>query len=671
MVEKMNRRVATWVVIGGLILSVVGAGAFAYTNGGSSAQSGEKRSAEATEPMAIENVEILDRKENRLRLAVAFSGEFDRERFGRSLVRAVDDVDIKASSMEIVGVENHVVTVLVATGGDASSRAAAGQIERSMKQATRTTVSATENESAPESDADANATYYQIDFVRGDPIENLRGPEGTYTDDDLIRFAHGSVAEGITRRSEGEFTTDRTLAQCVESRDIEVEDGTASVTFSVAENCGPVELTLVSYEKPGPVWSPETEPLQEFVGADTRTFEPGGPYTLRVDLPAGDDTVPTETAEPTETETPPPEPTETPTATPTETPEQTDTPTEIPEPTETETSTPEPTETETPTPEPTETETPTPEPTDTPTPTATETPTETPEEPDNENPSITFRNQASPDGESAEVMEATVANENGGFVAVYNASSLDEIDDDPIGVSELDEGTTENVIVGLDPQLNSTQTLTAVLVNDTDGNGEYSQEIDMAALDSNGDPVSGSARVVVSSQGTTTSTPTETPEPTDTPTPTETATPTDTPTETPEPTETATETLTPEPTETETSTLMTTESESQTSTFGPTGTNGSGNNQAPDGVTEQSNGSSTTDDAMANGTNSTEQSPNSGNGEDEGDGTPDDSSPSGMSSLEATDRTQTDVVDESNTTSPEEAETDTGTNTTTEATANG
>ncbi|WP_154019998.1 hypothetical protein [Halococcus sediminicola] len=127
------------------------------------------------------------------------------------------------------------------------------------------------------------ATYYQIDLVRGEPIEQLRGPNGTYTNDQLVRFAHGSSEEPITRRSVGEFTTDAALAERIESRNITVENGTASTTFTVAEGES-VTLSLVSYTKPGPVWSPATEHLQEYVDGETRTFE-SGTHTLRVDLP--------------------------------------------------------------------------------------------------------------------------------------------------------------------------------------------------------------------------------------------------------------------------------------------------------------------------------------------------------------------------------------------------
>ena len=126
-------------------------------------------------------------------------------------------------------------------------------------------------------------TFYQVDFVVGEPIENLRGPEGTYQSDELIRFAHGSTEDPITRRSNGEFITNGEMAERIESKDITVENGTATITFTVTEG-KPVTLTLASYEKVGPGWSPATEAKQEFIDADTQTFE-SGTHTLTVELP--------------------------------------------------------------------------------------------------------------------------------------------------------------------------------------------------------------------------------------------------------------------------------------------------------------------------------------------------------------------------------------------------
>lgn len=132
--------------------------------------------------------------------------------------------------------------------------------------------------------SEESVSYYQIDFVVGEPIENLRGPEGYYTLNRLIRFAHGSTDTPVMRRSDGEFLASGKRARCIESQNISVENGTAKTMFTVKEGCDPVTLTLASYEKVGPGWSPETEAKQEFVDAETHTFGPGT-YTLSVDLP--------------------------------------------------------------------------------------------------------------------------------------------------------------------------------------------------------------------------------------------------------------------------------------------------------------------------------------------------------------------------------------------------
>ena len=155
---------------------------------------------------------------------------------------------------------------------------------------TETTTEETTTEETSQSggaeEADESSAYYQVDFVVGEPIENLRGPNGTYQNDQLIRFAHGSTDEPVTRRSEGEFITDKSMAERIESQDITVENGTAMVEFTVAEGES-VTLTLASYEKVGPGWSPQTESEQVFVDSETRTFE-SGTHTLTVDLPDED-----------------------------------------------------------------------------------------------------------------------------------------------------------------------------------------------------------------------------------------------------------------------------------------------------------------------------------------------------------------------------------------------
>lgn len=142
-----------------------------------------------------------------------------------------------------------------------------------------------EQGSEPDTDVstDNDTVYYQLDFVKGEALENLDWPNGTYTNDQLIQFAHGSTDEEITRRSDGEFTTDEALAERIDSQNIEVEDGTATITFTVADGES-VTLSLVSYTKPDPTWDPEDEDDQVFVDAQTETYD-SGTHTLTVDLP--------------------------------------------------------------------------------------------------------------------------------------------------------------------------------------------------------------------------------------------------------------------------------------------------------------------------------------------------------------------------------------------------
>lgn len=131
----------------------------------------------------------------------------------------------------------------------------------------------------PENDT----AYYQVDLVVGEPIEELREAEGTYTNDQLLRFLHGSTDEPVIRRSDGEFITDDTMADRIATHPIEVANDTARTTFTIAAGES-VTLTLASYKKIGPGWSPETESEQIFMDSDTRTFE-SGTHTLTVDLP--------------------------------------------------------------------------------------------------------------------------------------------------------------------------------------------------------------------------------------------------------------------------------------------------------------------------------------------------------------------------------------------------
>ena len=175
-----------------------------------------------------------------------------------------------------------------ATATTIDETATATDTETAAAETPTTAATTTEAETNAEHPSTAATTaYYQVDFVTGDAIENLRSDEGYYTPDRLIRFAHGDTDEGVTRVSDGEFVTDETVADRIESEDITVEDGTATITFTVTEG-EPIELTLASYEKTGPGWNPQTEADQEFIDNDTGTFN-SGTHTLTVDLPNNSD----------------------------------------------------------------------------------------------------------------------------------------------------------------------------------------------------------------------------------------------------------------------------------------------------------------------------------------------------------------------------------------------
>ncbi|EMA48960.1 hypothetical protein [Halococcus thailandensis] len=276
-----------------LVTSIIGGGVFLGSP--SSGDATNAVQAEASE-MNVENVEVVNRSNGIITAKVTVSGEMNESQLKQALSRMYDDRKVAVRSIRIENISGNVATVSLVTRGHSNSETVETQIQDQL------TNQSAENQSTPQAnnssdsdetiDRDPNATHYQIDFVKGEPIENLRGPNGTYTNDQLIRFAHGSNETPLYRSSDGEFTTNETLARCVESTPISVdaENDTATVAVSLAEGCGPVELSLVSYTKPEPVWSPETEHLQEFVDADTQTIRPNESQNLTVDLPTNTST---------------------------------------------------------------------------------------------------------------------------------------------------------------------------------------------------------------------------------------------------------------------------------------------------------------------------------------------------------------------------------------------
>ena len=136
-------------------------------------------------------------------------------------------------------------------------------------------------------DVEPGATYYQVDFAAGEPIENLSADRLYAEQDRLVRFAHGDTAAGITDR--GRAWASQEVRSCLDRAGVVERDGdTATVTFTVDETCSNVTASLVSYTKPGAGFSPETADQQELFDATTRTFGPGE-HTIEVALPDGDD----------------------------------------------------------------------------------------------------------------------------------------------------------------------------------------------------------------------------------------------------------------------------------------------------------------------------------------------------------------------------------------------
>ena len=130
-------------------------------------------------------------------------------------------------------------------------------------------------------------TTYQVDFVAGQPIENLSADRLYAQEDRLVRFAFGSTEDGVTER--GSAWADESIRNCIDYGHIaEREDGTAAVTFAVAEDCGDVTLSLVVYEMPGERFEASTVDQQVLLNATTGTYGPGE-HTITVDLPDGNE----------------------------------------------------------------------------------------------------------------------------------------------------------------------------------------------------------------------------------------------------------------------------------------------------------------------------------------------------------------------------------------------
>jgi hypothetical protein len=126
--------------------------------------------------------------------------------------------------------------------------------------------------------------YYQVDFVVGEPLEQVGPEDGEFYNDQqrLIRWLLGSTEEPVNDTGSAEWNLPNETKECIEATDIEVqESGTASVEFTVAEGCE-LTLSLASYDKPGPGF--DRSMTQTLHDAVTETLGPGT-HTFVVDLP--------------------------------------------------------------------------------------------------------------------------------------------------------------------------------------------------------------------------------------------------------------------------------------------------------------------------------------------------------------------------------------------------
>lgn len=142
----------------------------------------------------------------------------------------------------------------------------------------------------PVDDEPKEKEYYQVDFVGGEPIEDLG--ESTYSDEGRMqRYMHGGPGNPVDNESEpDQVKTGTGGPDCVDSQPFEVdtEENTATLNFQV-NNITPecatgTKVSLVSYAKDHPGWNPEKASEQELFDHETERFDPGM-HSMTIDIP--------------------------------------------------------------------------------------------------------------------------------------------------------------------------------------------------------------------------------------------------------------------------------------------------------------------------------------------------------------------------------------------------
>ncbi|MFD1514482.1 right-handed parallel beta-helix repeat-containing protein [Halomarina rubra] len=144
-------------------------------------------------------------------------------------------------------------------------------------------------EPEPKPEPEPESTFYQVDFVTGPVIETFGAADSDefYSDQSrLVGFLHGS--DGDIDRTGRPSTLDEKVAACVAINGYDLSNDTVTVRFTVTEDCN-LNLTLVSYEKPGAGWSRASASDQQLVDASGGSFGTGT-HELAVSLPTANGT---------------------------------------------------------------------------------------------------------------------------------------------------------------------------------------------------------------------------------------------------------------------------------------------------------------------------------------------------------------------------------------------
>jgi hypothetical protein len=174
------------------------------------------------------------------------------------------------------------VSFSVPTTGVAPGTYAHGVFSADDGETASLTVEADDDDGGDGSTPPSAPSYYQVDLVVGEPLQQLSADTLYAKQDRLIRFAHGNTDDGLTEQGRA-WASDEIRSCVVDSTVVDRDGDTATVSLTLDEGC---ELTVsfVVYEKPGPGFSPETADQQELFAATTEALGPGQ-HTITVELP--------------------------------------------------------------------------------------------------------------------------------------------------------------------------------------------------------------------------------------------------------------------------------------------------------------------------------------------------------------------------------------------------